>query len=457
MNLQGQRRRKESVGLRTRLLLTITLGLGLSFVVSLALLARIERQAEHVLAAERAGALLHTLSVAVAQHITQRRVPDLDNLMSELDSRKEVLDIAELVLLDHNGSVLTHSQSERFGSKVSDDSFLAQAVASPMPVVDRVDGVPLRVAVPVQTGLRWGTLVGTLSQPAIDQRIYETQRRLVAIALTVSFFGLLSLLVILSIWVIRPIRALSDAARAYAEGDTAARAPVVGDDEIALLARVINTGAERMARYTTDLERAVDERTEALADANAGLIEANERLERLAITDGLTGLINHRHFYELLEREVARQHRSRKPFAVVMADVDHFKTYNDTHGHPAGDEVLKEVARLLRENVRQTDVVGRYGGEEFIILHLETSLDDACQRAEALRKVIAEHPFPHREAQPLGFVSVSIGVAVWPDHGIDAQPLVSAADVALYQSKRNGRNCVTCATSIKHDDEEPQS
>jgi diguanylate cyclase (GGDEF)-like protein len=444
------------VGLRARLTLIITLGLGLSFVASLVLLARVERRSEHVQAAERAGALLHTLSVPVALHITQGRVPDLDNLMSELDQRKETLDIAELVLLDHNGMVLTHSDSDRFGTRTDDDVFLARAIGSPIPLVERIGGVPSRVAVPVQTGIRWGTLVGTLSKPAIDRRVQETQLRLVVIALTVSALGLLTLLVILSVWVVRPIQALSDAAHAFAEGDTSARAPVIGGDEISFLAQVLNDGAERLARYTTDLKRAVDERTEELAAKNDELREANERLEKLAITDGLTGLINHRHFHELLEREIARQKRSKKPFAVVMADVDHFKTYNDTHGHPAGDDVLKEVARLLSENVRETDVVGRYGGEEFILLLLETSVSDAHQRADALRELIATYPFAHRRAQPLGRLSVSMGVAVWPDDGVEAQALVSAADVALYQSKRSGRDRVTSAATIKLDDEEPQ-
>lgn len=445
------------MGLRARLTLIITLGLGLSFVASLVLLARVERRSEHVEAAERAGALLHTLSVPVALHITQGQVPDLDNLMSELDKRKEALDIAELVLLDHNGVVLTHSDSDRFGTHTDDDVFLSRAIASPVPLVERLGGVPSRVAVPVQTGIRWGTLVGTLSKPAIDRRVQQTQVRLVIIALTVSALGMLTLLIILSVWVVRPIQALSDAAHAFADGDTEARAPVVGDDEIAFLARVLNDGAERLATYTSDLKRAVDERTEELADTNAELREANERLEKLAITDGLTGLINHRHFHELLEREIARQKRSKKPFAVVMADVDHFKTYNDTHGHPAGDEVLKSLGRLLVENVRETDVVGRYGGEEFILLLLETSVTDAYQRAEALRKMVAEHPFAHRDAQPLGRLSVSMGVAVWPDDGVDSQALVSAADVALYQSKRTGRDQVTSAADIMLDDEEPQS
>jgi diguanylate cyclase (GGDEF)-like protein len=445
------------VGLRARLTLIITLGLGLSFVASLVLLARVERRSEHVEAAERAGALLHTLSVPVALDITQGRVPDLDNLMSELDQRKEALDIAELLLLDHNGVVLTHSDSDRFGTNTEGDVFLTRAIASPVPLVERLGGVPSRVAVPVQTGIRWGTLVGTLSKPAIDRRVAQTQLRLVIIALTVSALGLLTLLVIVSVWVVRPIQALSDAAHAFAEGDTEARAPVGGGGEIAFLAQVLNNGAERLSTYTSDLQKAVDERTEELAATNEELRAANERLEKLAITDGLTGLINHRHFHELLDREIARQKRSRKPFAVVMADVDHFKTYNDTHGHPAGDEVLKQVARLLSENVRETDVVGRYGGEEFILLLLETSVTDAFQRADALRNLIATYPFAHRRTQPLGRLSVSMGVAVWPDDGVEAQTLVSAADVALYQSKRNGRDRVTNAAQVKLDDEEPQS
>lgn len=438
--------RRAVVGLRARLLLIIVLGLGLSLAASLTVLLRAERQSLVKSAAERAGALLQTLSVPTALFMTQGRVADLDNLVTELSRRKQSLDLDELVLVDPSGRVVAHSDSDRFGVQLDEeDPFVAYAIQNERPVVERVDGMPRRVAVPVQTGLRWGTLVGTLSEGALEARLAERQVRLVISAAAVSGLGLVLLLLFLQTAVVAPVRAVSAAANRFAEGDLSARAPVRGGDEIATLALVLNTAAERLSQHTTELESEVQKRTEELSQKNAELQEVNERLEKLAITDGLTELVNHRHFQQLLAAEVTRQQRERRPFAVLMMDVDHFKHYNDSHGHPAGDGVLKRLARIMRENVRASDVVARYGGEEFVVLLLDTDHERAMGIAEKLREMIASHPFPYASEQPLGYVSVSVGVAVWPDHGATPEALIAAADKALYAAKRFGRDVVVAA------------
>lgn len=441
------------MGLRARLLLIVVLGLGASLGVSLTVQLRMERQALVKTSAERAGALLQTLSVPVALLMTHGRVADIDSLVTELSRRKESLDLEELVLVDPTGRVLAHSDSDRFGAQLNEeDPFVAYAVQHGRPVVERSAGLPRRVAVPVQTGIRWGTLIGTLSERELEERLAKRQMQFIVTATAVSVLGLVLVLLFLQTAVVGPLRAASAAAQRFAEGDLEARAPVRGGDEIATLAIALNNAAERLARHTTELEQEVRRRTEELEQKNAALEQVNERLEKLAITDGLTELVNHRHFQQLLAAEVIRQQRERRPFAVLMMDVDHFKHYNDSHGHPAGDEVLKGLARILRENVRASDVVARYGGEEFVVLLLDADHERAMNIAEKLRELVATHPFPHAAEQPLGHVSVSIGVAVWPDHGPTPETLVAAADKALYAAKRFGRDVVVAA----HEDVPPE-
>ncbi|RMH45364.1 MAG: diguanylate cyclase [Deltaproteobacteria bacterium] len=188
-----------------------------------------------------------------------------------------------------------------------------------------------------------------------------------------------------------------------------------------------------------ELEAKVAERTSELAEANA-------RLAQLAVTDGLTGLYNHRHFHERLALEVERSARNGLPLSLLMIDVDHFKHYNDHNGHPAGDEVLRELAHLMGDGRRANDFCARYGGEEFAIVLVDTSKLTAAQVAERLRARVADYPFAHAETQPLGRLSVSIGVASFPDDAAGAEALVRQADAALYAAKHGGRNCVVLAT-----------
>src|SRR5690606_2793682 len=148
-----------------------------------------------------------------------------------------------------------------------------------------------------------------------------------------------------------------------------------------------------------------------VAERSAELGEANTRLAQLAVTDGLTGLFNHRHFHERLSLEAERSQRNGLPMSLLMIDVDHFKHYNDQHGHPAGDELLRQLARLMSDGRRANDFVARYGGEEFTIVLVDTPKLTAAQLAERLRERVASHGFPHAATQPLGRVSVSIGVA----------------------------------------------
>jgi len=159
-------------------------------------------------------------------------------------------------------------------------------------------------------------------------------------------------------------------------------------------------------------------------------------LTRLAVTDPLTGLWNRGHTSELLSADLAQAQRHGQALTLLMIDIDHFKSINDTHGHQTGDRVLIEVANRLREQVRSTDVVGRWGGEEFVVLLRYCGLRDAMAAAEKLRQRIAEVPF-----ESLFSVSVSIGVAELHDDD-DLISWLTRADSALYAAKRSGRNTV---------------
>ncbi|MCB9655439.1 MAG: diguanylate cyclase [Deltaproteobacteria bacterium] len=185
----------------------------------------------------------------------------------------------------------------------------------------------------------------------------------------------------------------------------------------------------------------------AIAVENARLFE---EVRRQAISDSLTGLFTRRHFFSLMRHEISLARRNARPFGLVMLDVDHFKRINDTYGHAVGDQVLKEVARRLQARLRESDVLGRYGGEEFALMLIDTGLAQAVAVAETLRSLIADAPFEtDAGAVP---VTISLGVASSELDSIDdaqAQPgqaLLVLADQALYRAKTSGRNRVAQAT-----------
>ncbi|HBA88828.1 MAG TPA: diguanylate cyclase response regulator [Geobacter sp.] len=181
---------------------------------------------------------------------------------------------------------------------------------------------------------------------------------------------------------------------------------------------------------------------EQLTRANEELQEANAALKELAVRDGLTSLYNHRYFQEALALEVARSKRYGKHCSLVFMDVDNFKKYNDTHGHPQGDLLLQTLAQILMSHLRVSDLAARYGGEEFVLLLPETAKDAALGIAEGLRQKVEEHPFAGRETQPLGKVTISIGVAGFPGDGAEAAELLCCADQLLYRAKHGGKNMV---------------
>ena len=178
------------------------------------------------------------------------------------------------------------------------------------------------------------------------------------------------------------------------------------------------------------------------AAATVANVRSHQDVYNQAVTDGLTGLYNRRHVQAALLDERRRAQRYGHPLSVIMLDVDGFKPYNDTYGHVQGDVLLKMLSGLLRENVRGVDVLGRFGGEEFILVMPETPSSEAYQTAERLRQAVARTVFPGFPDDPdlAVFKTISLGVATYPENTDDTQALVSLADQALYRAKRSGKN-----------------
>jgi len=205
-------------------------------------------------------------------------------------------------------------------------------------------------------------------------------------------------------------------------------------------------GARRPGAFAGDAVR----RLEVVAMQAAESLQRSrlfEQTERLATTDGLTGLLNHRTFQARLDEHLAQAQRYGKKVSLILCDIDHFKSVNDTHGHPVGDQVLRGVARALTQSARQTDVVARHGGEEFAVVMPETETPGALVIAERIRERIAKTTF-ETEQGPLR-VTMSLGVATFPEDGARKAELVERADGCLYHAKRHGRDRSVSAASLK--------
>jgi diguanylate cyclase (GGDEF)-like protein len=164
------------------------------------------------------------------------------------------------------------------------------------------------------------------------------------------------------------------------------------------------------------------------------------------LTHTCTGLYNRRYLEEVLEREVRRAARAAQSLGLLMIDLDHFKNFNDTYGHDAGDAVLRETGASLTKGIRAEDLVCRFGGEEFVVILPTADLEAACARAERLRSKMKELTILH-QGRSMGMLTISVGVAVFPEHGTSPKELMAAADAALYEAKRDGRDQVVVAAS----------
>jgi diguanylate cyclase (GGDEF)-like protein len=236
--------------------------------------------------------------------------------------------------------------------------------------------------------------------------------------------------------IVRPIEVLSDGARRIAQGQLDLEIPEPStNDEIGLLTRTFNDMMRKLRGNQAEIESA----NAKLLDRNLQLQQANEVLEQLSITDGLTKLHNHRFFQDHLTREIKRVSRIRKSLSMILVDIDDFKALNDRLGHAAGDELLRRIALLMNDSIRESDLLARYGGDELVVLASDTDLEGAHQLAEKIRTSIAENSFILDESLRPTRTTVSMGVAQYDGN---RKRFFAAADRALYRAKAQGKNCV---------------
>jgi len=279
----------------------------------------------------------------------------------------------------------------------------------------RADGQDVVGALQRAPQLRWAAVAETPSAEAFREL---DRLRAVTAWILFALLAVVGLMAwVLGVRVVRPLGRLSDAAAKIAAGDLTVDLHVGGGGEVGYVARVFGDVVTRLR------ER-----------------ESRGELERLSVTDALTGLYNRRHLMGTLASEAQRSRRLRRTFSVLLLDVDHFKQYNDTQGHLAGDSALVKIADILRHTTRGVDCVARYGGEEFVVMLIEASVSTGATVAERIRARVAA------EAFGAGKMTVSVGVAEYPAHGDSPEALIASADAAMYQAKSGGRNRMVVAS-----------
>jgi diguanylate cyclase (GGDEF)-like protein len=297
------------------------------------------------------------------------------------------------------------------------------------------------------------SMKGTLTRLASQKYNLVEREALIILMIAICEFLALSYLII------RPVRLMTES---LGQGlnrtsDTVGLLPVISNDEFGDLARQFNTlsvqlndANSRLRGKIISADRQLQSTNNMLLQQSRELRKLNEEFKLLSITDSLTGLYNRRYYESMIEAEISISARHGIPNSILLIDVDHFKKINDVHGHHTGDLVLEEIARRMRSKIRLSDVLCRFGGEEFIVFCKNTDQGDAINIAEKLRLAVLERKFiiGHETLN----VSISIGVATLPDfHSTDtATDFYRHADIALYQSKGEGRNRVTHYANCVH-------
>jgi len=264
--------------------------------------------------------------------------------------------------------------------------------------------------------------------------VLSAQRRTWVAVLLIGAIAILAALRIAKS-MLKPIHDLAVGARRINEGLVGVNIPRGKDDEIGMMIDTFNEMAKRITLSQAELQY----KNKIMNQKNDELEDMNKKLEELSVTDGLTGLFNHRHFWNLLNTELTRVDLYQGDLALVLVDLDDFKRVNDQFGHAVGDLLLQSIARLLSESVRDTDIVARYGGEEFTILMPDTNLAarGAADVAEKIRRAVEALRFKVPETDITLRVTVSIGVSIYRGNRRD---FFNDADRALYRSKADGKN-----------------
>lgn len=272
------------------------------------------------------------------------------------------------------------------------------------------------------SGIGW-TAVAEIARAEAYARV-SRQRNVTAVTLAGLVIAVGFAAYVLALTVARPLERLTAGATQVGGGDFGVHVPVLDYGEVGYLTRAFNKMVSQ------------------LREGREELAAINVALETLSVTDGLTGLFNHKHLMQTLDTEVARAQRHKHPLSVLMIDVDHFKQYNDRFGHQLGDKLLADIAVLFKRTTRSIDYVARYGGDEFLLLLHEVASEDALLLADRVRSAVATAAFGPGDHK----ITVSIGVASYPEHGETAEAVIASADAGLYRAKRGGRNEIVLAS-----------
>lgn len=360
-------------------------------------------------------AIAHTLALSTPQIVQGKDQHLMNTISSQVKSSR--MNLEYIVIADHEGHTL-YAESKNLPKKPYAAGMRWWMVVRRIMGYGNIDPENITsVSVPAQVA---PNSIGRLTVGFTLNKVHEEIDSVQAKALLALSLGLLLGIIyatILGKAVSASLQSLLKAARAVSAGNFGCRVTSKAVKEVDELAHAFN--------YMVD----------SLADNHEQLIER-------ANTDSLTGLHNHRYFQERLSLETSRAERYEHDLSLLMIDIDFFKTYNDTQGHPTGDAALRNLAQIMLRSIRSTDVAVRYGGEEFAIILPETTMQEAAATADRIRQAVEQEGLSDDTKEPVQ-LTISIGVATYPDHGIDKQSLISAADTALYQAKAQGRNRVS--------------
>jgi diguanylate cyclase (GGDEF)-like protein len=399
-----------------------------------------EKEYFHHTLVDQADLLLETISLSIRDPLYRLQLDELNEITA---SFRDDPGVTFFIIYDHEGRILSDSNETAITYSQDINPLGLKLVSLESGHVymqwernQLVSGRAVRIG--DQT---IGAVATGLSLQKLDEQISTATRQHIAVAFITVFFGSV-LAFLLARQVTNPVKELGIVAAQMAEGDLTRRVQIDAKDEIGKLGEVFNLMAsaiqqreQALRNLARNLEQEVEERT-------ATLREQTKTLEHMAVTDPLTKILNRRRFFELADLELERATRFGHPLALVVIDADHFKNINDTFGHPIGDQVLVSLAQLCQRNIRNIDIFGRYGGEEFILLLPETECTEAFEIAERLRKIVAT------TVQEIEGNKISLTLSMGISYSDSVQKpslssLVSWADQALYQSKQSGRNMVT--------------
>ncbi len=369
---------------------------------------------------------LPVLAISQLFYVEQRKPYVLAGYI-RLEKYREIVEdqnlgqLGHVYLVDKNGIILTESRFTKVWRDYQESRAIRQVTGGKSGTATYRDfmGEPVLGSFqwlkPIQAGL-----IVEFKERAVLQPLHKLFGFIGILTMGVILIGA-GLAIILSLRIIQPIKQLI---AATAEVSAQHYRPI---------ALTTHSELDQLVRHFNQMQEAIRLRETELK-------QMNSLLQDMALKDGLTEIYNHAQITKLLEEEFARHLALQKPLTFLMLDIDHFKIINDTYGHPFGDQVLFQLAKLLKANVRQGDYVGRYGGEEFAIILPESDLELGYNVAQRIRQNVTQTAFLPPEAQPM---TISVGVCTWhPGESGDWREMVKTADQALYQAKHNGRNRV---------------